>query len=129
MSAKTPLLANLDMKENIALIKEVHHKMALKEAEAEARELLGLLGVGHIADLRVNRCSKEELFFAMILRAAMCDTKEILIRSPLQLLENLAKICEIIKQIQTLPLHKHITILDTYANAHHYKECGCPMTR
>ena len=127
MSAKTPLLANLDMKENIALIKEVHHKKPREAAEEEARKLLQILGVGHVADLRSNRCSKEELFYVMIVRALMCDIKTVFVKTPLQLLENLANICTIIQNIEKLHPNKGIIILDTKANLHHYKECGCPI--
>ena len=115
------------MKENIALIKEVHHKKARNTAEVEARELLEKLGVGHVADLRSNRCSKEELFYVMIVRALMCDVEKVFVKTPLHLLENLANICTIIQNIEKLHPNKGIIILDTKANLHHYKECGCPI--
>ena len=115
------------MKENIALIQEVHHKKPREAAEAEAREMLEKLGVGHVADLRSNRCTKEELFYVMITRALMCDQPKVFVKTPLQLLENLANICTIIKNIENLHQNKGIIILDTKTNLHHYKECGCSI--
>ena len=129
LSSKTPLLSNLDMKENIALIKEVHHKKPREAAEAEAKEMLKRLGVEYVADLRSNKCTKEELFYVMIARALMCDQPKIFVKTPLQLLENLANICTIIQNIENLHPNKGIIILDTQANFHHYKECGCPIAR
>ncbi|SFV52151.1 hypothetical protein MNB_SM-7-1218 [hydrothermal vent metagenome] len=119
------------MKENIALIKEVHHKKPREIAEAEAKMLLQELDIAHVADLRSNHCTKEELFYVMILRAMMCDREIIVIKTPLQLLENLANICKIIKSIQKIEIDssKTIIILDTQANLYHYEECGCPIVK
>ena len=129
ISNTTPLLSNLDMKENIALIQEVHHKKARLVAEEEARTMLKEIGLERIADLRSNRCTKEELFYVKIIRALMCDREHIFIKTPLQLLENLSKICGIIENIERLNRDKGIIILDTLANLAHYKECGCPIIK
>ncbi len=125
----TPLLSNLDMKENIALIQETHHKKSRIEAENEARAYLEKINLAHIADFRSNRCSKEELFYVMIIRALMCDIETIFIRSPLQLLETFGTLCEIINNIERLNNNKSIIILDTHTNFAHYKECGCTITK
>ena len=125
----TPLLSNLDMKENIALIQEVHHKKPRLQAEAEAVEMLQKIGLDHVADLRTNRCTKEELFYVMVVRALMCDKERIFIKSPLQLLENLSNICKIIKNIELLNNNKGIMILDTQTNHWHYEECGCNIVK
>ncbi len=115
------------MKENIALIQEVHRKKSRLNAEAEAVEMLQKLSIAHVADLRSNRCTKEELFYVMVARALMCETKTVLIKSPLQLLENLNNICQIIENIGRLNHNKGIIILDTKTNRWHYKGCGCNM--
>ena len=129
VSNKTPLLSNLDMKENIALIKEVHHKKPRLKAEDEAKEMLQKIGLERIADFRSNRCTKEELFYVMIIRAFMCDRERIVIKSPLQLLENLSRICNIVKNIEILNTDKDIMILDTQANHWHYEGCGCNIIK
>lgn len=123
----TPLLSNLDMKENIALIKETHHKKSRQDAEDEARRYLDKIGLADIADLRSNQCSKEEIFYVMVIRALMCDREQVFIRSPLQLLETFGSLCEIIDNIQILNSNKSIMILDTHTNFTHYKECGCTI--
>lgn len=117
------------MKENIALIKEVHHKLPRVEAEAEARELLGLVGIEKVADFRSNMCTNEELFYVMVIRALMCDREIVLIKSPMQLLENLGHICKIIENIEKLNSNKGIIILDTKANYWHYKGCRCSIQK
>jgi len=129
ISAKTPLLANLDMKENIALIREVHHKKSRLVAEEEARTMLKSIGLERIADLRSNKCTKRELFYVKVIRALMCDRERIFIKNPLQLLENLSNICAVIENIERLNQDKGIIILDTLANLAHYKECGCPIIK
>ncbi len=113
------------MKENIALIKEVHRKKPRLEAEAEAVEMLQKISLGRIGSLRSNKCTKEELFYVMIIRALMCESEEIFIKTPLQLLENLSNICKIIENIEILNNNKGIMILDTRSNHWHYKGCGC----
>ncbi len=124
----TPLISNLDMKENIALIREVHHKKQRLQAEAEAVAMLKKVSMEHIADLRSEHCSVLERFCVMFIRALMCDTGLIYIQTPLILVQNAYDIQELTAIMKTLNDDKGIIILDTKNNATAYKDCECPMT-
>jgi len=117
------------MKENIALIKEVHHKKKRLEAEKEAVAMLRTINLEHIASYRSEQCSAIERFYVMFIRALMCDTPLIYILSPLMLTENRANMNELTVNMQKLNRYKGIIIIDTDANLPHYKDCGCPMTK
>jgi hypothetical protein len=111
--------------ENIALIKEVHQHLSIKKAEEEAYNELKKISLEHIAKLRKNKCTKKELFYAMVIRAFMSSNKKVIIEKPLQLSENIKDINEIIKNIEILNTHKDIIILDLNVNKHRYKGCKC----
>jgi len=115
------LLSNLDMKENIALIKEVHKNISRDLAEKEAIEMLTKINLEDIANKRQNQCKKIEIFYVMIIRALMCDSNTIFIKSPFLLIDTLTNFDDIAKNISILNKHKGIIILDTYSNQLHYR--------
>ncbi len=45
ISRDTPLISNLNMIENIALIKEVHERLSIEKAENIAKEYLEKIGI------------------------------------------------------------------------------------
>ena len=109
------------MKENIALIQEVHHKKARIEAENEATSLLKKINQESIANKRTNQCSKLEIFYVMIVRAIVCDASRIFIQTPFALVDALGDISQVVANIEILNQDKGIIILDTQSNNIHYK--------
>ena len=113
------------MKENIALIKEVHRHTDRFEAEREAREMLQTIGYAYLSDLRKNRCNDFERFVVMLLRALMCDRERILIKTPFSLVRSLESISKILDLLEKLNPNKVIIFLDTYNNQIDYKDSRC----
>ena len=125
ISEETPLISNLDMKENIALIKEVHHHKNRLEAEREAQETLQKMGYEYLGDLRKSKCNDFERFVVMLARASMCDKETILIQSPFSLVHSLESISKILDLLEKLNPKQVIIFLDTYNNQIDYKDPRC----
>jgi len=117
------------MEENIALIDEVHYHLSREDAEAKAREYLAAIGLERVAKRRKNECSAIELFYVMIIRAFMCESRRVYVVFPFVITGNVLRIAEVIEAIQKLPAQKEIVFVDMEANAHHYKDCGCSMIK
>jgi len=109
------------MKENIALIQEVHHKKPRLEAEAEAIELLEKLGFSSLANKRSNQCDKLEIFYVMMVRALMCDESKVVVQTPFVLVDTMSNIQEVLANIERINQDKGIIILDTQSNNIHYR--------
>jgi ABC-type lipopolysaccharide export system ATPase subunit len=119
------------MKENIALIQEVHHKKPRLKAEEEATMLLEKIGLKHIANNRSNQCSKIEIIYVMIIRALMMDQNEIILKLPFALADTMLDISMLINNIEILnaDINKKITILDNINNFSHYEGCRCNIIK
>ncbi len=113
------------MKENIALIPEVHHKTSRKDAEAKAIALLEQISLKHIANKRKNQCSDIEIFYVMYIRALMCDVETILVDSLFSLVNSLNSFGEIEPNLQLLNQNKCIIFLDRLSNKSRYKDAKC----
>ncbi len=129
MSPDTPLISNLNMCENIALIKEVRENMSIREASALANKSLGLVGLEGIANQRVDSCSKEELFLVMFIRALMTHSKNVIIESPSNILGDLSNIEKVARDMKKVNLSKKILILDFESYKKYYEGCGCNMIK
>jgi len=128
ISAKTPLISNLNMIENIALIKEVHESLATKLAQKEASEYLEKIDIS-IGLNRLNQCTSFEIFCVYLIRALMTKETNVIIVTPFHLIDNLKKINEILMVIEKLEINKNIFILDTLSNETHYKGCLCNIVK
>ncbi len=117
------------MKENIALIREVHHKLPRIQAENEAIEALKKISFDHLAHKRKNMCSKLEQLYVMIIRTLFSDMRTILIKTPFAMVDSLTDIGEVVKNIEILNQDKGIIILDTMTNFSHYKDSGCNIIK
>jgi ABC-type uncharacterized transport system ATPase subunit len=84
VSLETPLISNLSVWSNIALIPQYHQNMPLRAAKAMTQALLQRLGVASIAEKRNPALTTEERFCAMLLRAAI-----LVLDRPFSLLTNL----------------------------------------
>lgn len=129
ISKKTPLISNLNMLENISIIKEVHEHLATKDAQKEAREYLAKIDLESISLHRANMCDAYEIFCVSLIRAMMSSDKKVIIISPISLLEDQFSITDIIGIIQRLQTDKDILVLDTLSNETHYKEDLCNIVK
>lgn len=129
ISNETPLISNLNMAENIALIKEVHEGMSIKAAEGLACEYLEKIGIGSIALKRISACQSIEIFYVMLIRALMMPQEQICILTPFLLIKHLSGLDELLSNIALLNDKKDIIILDTYSNELHYKGCECHIVK
>jgi len=129
ISRDTPLISNLDMIENIALIQEVHHALSIKKADAAALENLKKLNLESIARKRVTHCSANEILYVMLIRALMMPQKRILLQTPYSIVNNLGDIKTILSNISKLDNFKEILILDVLTNKYHYEGVQCTIVK
>jgi ABC-type sugar transport system ATPase subunit len=89
VSEGTPLISNLDVWANIALIPQYHRNMPWRQAEAYVAGLLDRLDMHSIAYKRNSALTNEERFCAMVLRAAMVEDSILVLDRPFKILSNL----------------------------------------
>jgi len=123
ISEETPLISNLNILENIALIKEIHEHMPTRKAQTLAQEYLNKIGHEKIGQLRINSCNNAEIFDVMLVRAMMSKEDTVVIL-PLSSMDNLKEMQEMLKHIKELSEEKKIVILDIIENEVYYKGCG-----
>jgi len=129
VSRNTPLISNLDMIENISLIKEVHEFMPTKKAKELALTYLKNLGLEDIANKRVINCSSNEIIYVMLIRAMMMPQKSILLQAPYSITTNLGDIKTILCNISKLTNLKKIFIFDVAINEYHYEGAPCSIVK
>ncbi len=131
ISQDTPLISNLDIKENIALIKEVHEKKERQSAEKEAVMMLDKLGMKHISNLRKNSCSGFEILCAMVARAFMCKENSIVVKMPFGIDNSLNDIDRLFEKIYKLNgiIEKKVTVFDLDSNRYRYERAECNILK
>ncbi len=129
ISKEAPLISNLNMIENIALIKEVHERLSIAKAENIAKEYLEKIGISRIGLNRLNLCSSLEIFYVMFIRALMSKEMNVIIMTPFSLISNLRDIQPIIDNIEILNESKNILIFDSIINEPHYEGSSCPIVK
>ncbi|MBT8490659.1 MAG: hypothetical protein KJN62_06405 [Deltaproteobacteria bacterium] len=105
VSHEIPLISNLNIVENVALIKQYHQNASRTEAHNIVFQYLKQLNLEHIARARNPHLSEEERFCGMLLRAAMVQSGVLLIYKPFMLLpanKNAIFIYNILKNIDDL---------------------------
>ena len=125
ISKDTPLISNLNMMENISLIKEVNFGMSIKNAQILANEFLDKIELSYIGKFRKHQCQLSDIFFVLLIRALMTKERLVIIKSPYRLLYTLTDIKNICQKIDILNSDKDILILDTLNNKMNYKETIC----
>lgn len=125
VSDQTPLLANLSMQENVALMDEVHRLMPIQSSQKLASDLLAKLNMSHIGNKRVGACTDFELFAAMLLRAERMPKDAIFIMLPLSLLGHADAVDQTLALITLLDSNKTISILELNSNRMHYQGQAC----
>jgi ABC-type sugar transport system ATPase subunit len=88
VSLEAPLISNLAVWSNIALIRQYHQNMPRREARALAGNLLLRLDMASIAEQETHDLTKEERFCVMLLRAAMVEDAILVLDRPFSILTN-----------------------------------------
>ncbi len=86
VSLETPLLSNLAIWSNIALIPQYHQNTPWREAKFRTETLLRGLGMASIAEKRNPALTPGERFCAMVLRAAMVRDAILVLDRPFTIL-------------------------------------------
>jgi len=88
VSPDFPLISNLDVLGNIALIREYHGNLPREAVEDQIRDLLRRFDLSAIAHRRSAVLSEKDRFVVMLLRAAMVMEAMILIDRPFRMLHD-----------------------------------------
>jgi ABC-type lipopolysaccharide export system ATPase subunit len=82
VSLDVPLISNLDVSVNIALIKQYHENLSADKAQNLVLSYLTRYSLEHISSKRNTALTNKERFCAMLLRAAMVRDSIIVIDRP-----------------------------------------------
>jgi ABC-type proline/glycine betaine transport system ATPase subunit len=88
ISIDIPLISNLDVWVNIALIKQYHENQPASQAAEMVMQLLGRYHMESIFNLRNPHLNEEERFCAMLLRAVMVPQAILIIERPFEILDS-----------------------------------------
>ncbi|MHB8771612.1 MAG: P-loop NTPase family protein [Syntrophales bacterium] len=86
VSLSAPLISNLSVWGNIALIPQYHQNMPEREAKAETLGLLRRFGMEPVAERRNPALTAEERFCTLLLRAAMVGDAVVVLDRPFSIL-------------------------------------------
>jgi ABC-type nitrate/sulfonate/bicarbonate transport system ATPase subunit len=89
VSLDAPLISNLAIWSNIALVRQYHQNRPMVETRNLSRELLHRLGMDSIEEKRNSALTIEERFCAMLLRAVMVRDAVLVLDRPFTILTNL----------------------------------------
>ena len=111
VSLDAPLISNLAIWSNIALILQYHQNVPRQEARVFAEDLLRRLGMVSIAEKRNPALTTEERFCAMLLRALMVTDAILVLDRPFNILTNLGNghfIMETLRKMDDFIVEIHI---------------------
>jgi len=124
VSRKTPLLSNLNIIENIALIEEVHQRVPRELSHRHVLEKLKAVNMQKIAQYRTSQCNEYENFVARLIRASMMQYATIIIISPLQQFFSKEPVDVLINVICDLKIEDSVEILDLTLYENDYADKG-----
>ena len=122
VSIDIPLISNLDVWVNIALIKQYHQNLSQDEAEQLVIKYLQRFGLIDIAYKRNPALNHEERFCVMLIRAVMVADAVVVIDRPFQILSDLQDarfIHDALKKVEDSYRESHI--FDYSWNIQRYK--------
>lgn len=126
VSSDLPLLSNLNIIENIALIEEVHQKTPRTRSHQHALAELKKISMEGISEYRIDECNDFERFSASLIRASMMQYATIIVISPLQQFFSKDSITILLKLINDLELEKRVEIFDLVLYENDYENEGVP---
>lgn len=115
VSMETPLISNLNVIENIALILQYHGGMSRKHAYGEVMRYLVALGLEGIAEMRNTFLSDRERFAVMLLRAVMVKENYVVIDRPFKLVPSLIDCGYVLDLLKKLDDRLHMCLIMDYA--------------
>jgi ABC-type nitrate/sulfonate/bicarbonate transport system ATPase subunit len=86
VSLDVPLISNLNVWVNIALIKQYHQNLSEEKAKHLVLQYLQKCGMEHSASIRTSALTNKERFLVMLLRAAMVRDAIIVIDRPFKII-------------------------------------------
>jgi ABC-type sugar transport system ATPase subunit len=89
VSLELPLISNLPVWSNIALIRQYHDNMPWEEAKTLAQDILRRFGMAATAEKRNPSLTTEERFCIMLIRAAMVRDAVVVLDRPFRILPDL----------------------------------------
>jgi ABC-type lipoprotein export system ATPase subunit len=124
VSPHTPLLSNLNIIENIALIEEVHQNFERKKSHANALKKLKKLNLQHLETKRSSECSDLEIFSLSLIRASMMKDVIIVVITPLVQYQAEDSLEHLYKVLDTLEIKERTIILDLSLYENDYRDKG-----
>lgn len=131
VSSELPLLSNLNMLENIALINQYHLNQSLKESEKAARQVLSRLGYESCAEKRMLQSSETEIFMVKLIRAYLSPFNKVIVIQPSLLISEFSsdKLKQVLNAIETLSHDKAFEIFDLQFNQANYEGMACHIKK
>lgn len=123
VSLDAPLISNLNVWFNIALIRQYHFNEPQRKARKQVLELLNRFRKMEIADLRIGALDHRERFLVKLLRAAMVENAHIVIDRPFGLVPDLPDAGMIEESLVRIDeLYQSCRILDYVWHRDRYRE-------
>ena len=126
VSSHTPLLSNLNIIENIALIEEVHQRYNRDISHKNALIKLSQFKMQSLANKKASQCNELEKFTLILIRASMMTNVTIVIVTPLVQYQSQNSLDYLLKAMQILKIEERTVILDLSLYKNDYKEKGLP---
>ncbi|HOW52121.1 MAG TPA: hypothetical protein PLV42_08795 [bacterium] len=102
VSADIPLLSNLSVFQNIALIRQYHQRLTAEDSHRDTTALLERFDMCHLAAKRSFELNDRDLFFVKLLRASQHANAAIVIDRPFAQVENMHNLSPIRKALELL---------------------------
>lgn len=90
IAADIPLLGNLTIVENLALVRQYHQRLSYQRAALSVLNYLARANLAHLADMPPHALAPEPMFWVMFIRALMLPHTIPVIVRPTVLLPGLA---------------------------------------
>ncbi len=120
VSENTPLLRDLNVIENIALILEYHDKISIKKAQSCVNDVLKRCGADILSYKKVYELDKKDSIIIKYIRAYMSNFEIILIDRPFSMLDKMEDMQSIFELSEVLD-DKAAQIVDLKSNEY-YKD-------
>ncbi len=118
ISVETPLLRDLSIIENIALILEYHENYSINKAEQTVFKLMEKCQINGIKDKRVYELDKKDILIVKYLRAYVSSFDTILIIKPFSMLDH-TKDMEVLFKLFNIFNDKITKIVDLKSNKYY----------
>lgn len=105
VSAELPLLSNLSLLQNCALILQYHQRFSAPQAQTRVETLLAVFGLQAKGNLRSAHLSEKDIFIAKLVRAVLFEPAIVIVDRPSEQLHADYNISDIIATVNKLAEH------------------------